>query len=350
MKRIPMLTLATLASLYAQTALAAQPPALKVITVESGALSAGNSLDGVVEAVRQTTLSTQVAGAVVALRVKAGDRVRAGQELLRMDARAAQQGMVGASAQVDAAKANLAVAQQELARQKQLLQKQYISQAAFERAQAQWDAAQAQVKALQAQSQAAHTQSGFFVVNAPFAGVVSEVSVTLGDMAMPGRALVTMYDPSAMRVTVAVPQAMMAGVNAQQKSVRYELPGVNGHSAPQLPQQVQVLPAVDPVTHTGQMRLSLPAGIDGVAPGLFARVWLPATGARQGEAARVYLPSGAIVRRAEMTGVYVIDAQGKASLRQVRLGQTSGERVEVLTGLRAGDKVAAEPQLAGAVR
>lgn len=350
MKRIPMLTLAALALLCVQAPMAAQPAAIKVITVESGAVNAGNSLDGVVEAVRQTTLSPQVAGAVVALRVKAGDKVRAGQELLRMDARAAQQGVVGAGAQVDSAKANLAVAQQELERQKQLLQKQYISQAAFERAQAQWDAAQAQVKALQAQSQAVQTQSGFFVVNAPYAGVVSEVSVSLGDMAMPGRALLTMYDPSAMRVTVAVPQAMMAGVNAQQKSVRYELPGVTGHSTPQLPQQVQVLPAVDPVTHTGQMRLSLPAGIDGVAPGLFARVWLPSTVVRPGEANRVYLPSTAVVRRAEMTGVYVIDTQGKASLRQVRLGQTSGERVEVLSGLRAGDKVAAEPQLAGAVR
>ena len=115
----------------------------------------------------------------------------------------------------------------------------------------------------------------------------------------------------------------------------------------------QLLPAVDPVTHTGQIRLGLPAGIDGLAPGLFARVWLPTVGASQGAQAgaeRVYLPSSAIVRRAEMTGVYVVNAQGKPSLRQVRLGPTLGDRVEILSGLRTGDKVAAEPQLAGAVR
>ena len=120
-----------------------------------------------------------------------------------------------------------------------------------------------------------------------------------------------------------------------------------------VPQQVQVLPSVDPVTHTGQIRLGLPAGIDGLAPGLFARVWLPTVGASQGAQAgaeRVYLPSSAIVRRAEMTGVYVVNAQGKPSLRQVRLGPTLGDRVEILSGLRTGDKVAAEPQLAGAVR
>lgn len=351
MKRFHPLTLAAWAVLCLQgAALAATPAPLKLIAVENGAAHAANSLDGVVEAVRQTTLSTQVAGTVVALHVKAGDKVRAGQELLRIDARAAQQGVVGASAQVDAAQANLTVASQELERQKQLLQKQYISPAAFERAQAQWDAAKAQVKALQAQTQAAQTQSGFFVVNAPYAGVVSEALVTLGDMAMPGRALVTMHDPSALRVTAAVPQALLAAVNAQQKAIRYELPGVAGHSAPQVPQQVQVLPAVDPVTHTGQIRLSLPAAMDGLAPGLFARVWLPSTGASQGAVNRVYLPSSAVVRRAEMNGVYVVNTEGKASLRQVRLGQTTGERVEVLSGLRVGDKVAAEPLLAGAVR
>lgn len=351
MKRLPQLTLAALALWSVQGAAhAAEPVALKVIVVESSAGHAGGSLDGVVEAVRQTTLSTQVVGAVVALHVKAGDKVRAGQELLRVDARAARQGVVGSTAQVEAAQTQLVVAGQELERQKQLLQKQYISQAAFDRAQAQWDAAKAQVKALQAQMQVAQTQSGFFIVNAPYAGVVSDVSVTLGDMAMPGRALLTMHDPSALRVSAAVPQALLASVNTQQKSIRYELPGVAGYVTPQPPQQVQVLPAIDPVTHTGQIRLSLPAGIEGLAPGLFARVWLPGVSTGQAGAERVYLPSSAVVRRAEMTGVYVINAQGKPSLRQVRLGQTSGDRVEVLSGLRQGDKVAAEPQLAGAVR
>jgi RND family efflux transporter MFP subunit len=355
MKCPPLLSLVVWASVCAQgAAAAADVPALKVITVQSrSAGQASSTLDGVVEAVRQTTLSTQVAGAVVALHVKAGDKVKAGQELLRIDARAAQQNVVGSSAQAEAAQANLAVATKELERQKQLLQQQYISQAAFDRAQAQWDAARAQVKALQAQTQAAQTQSGFFVVNAPYAGVVSEVSVTLGDMAMPGRALMTLHDPSALRVTAAVPQALLSLVSAQAKAIRYELPGVAGHSTPQSPQQVQVLPAVDPVTHTGQIRLSLPSGVEGLVPGLFARVWLPdvaSTSAGPAAAERLFLPSTAIVRRAEMTGVYVVNAQGQPSLRQVRLGQLAGDRVEVLSGLRVGDKVAAEPQLAGAAR
>lgn len=302
------------------------------------------SLDAVVEAVRQATLSSQVAGAIVILNVKAGEQVRAGQELLRIDASAAQQNVVGSTAQLEAAQANLRAVSKELDRQKQLFQKQYISQGALDRTQAQFEAAQAQVQAQQAQTRAAQTQTGFFSVRAPFNGVVSDVTVTLGDMAMPGRPLVTLHDPSALRVSAAVPQSMIDGVRAQLKAVRYDIAGHKSAVAA----SVQLLPAVDPVTHTAQLRVALPAGTEGLVPGMFARVWVPATNtsgeAREG---RVFLPLTAIVRRAEMTGVYVIDAQGKPRLRQVRLGRTAGQTVEILAGVSDGENVVTEPATLG---
>lgn len=352
MMRTSLLTLAALASLAAPALSTAAPTAaLAVVTVQGSAAGASEtSLDAVVEAVRQTTLSSQVPGAIVALSVKAGDRVRAGQELLRIDARAAQQQVAGSGAQVEAAQAALQVAGKELERQRALLTKQYISQAAFDRAQAQWEAAQAQVKALQAQQRVAQTQSGFFVLNAPYAGVISEVPVTLGDMVMPGRPLLTLYDPAALRVTAAVPQTLREAVAGQLNAVRYELPGVPGQAGPQAPAHAQLLPTVDAASHTAPLRLSLPPGLDGVVPGMFARVWLPGAGVSDTQAQRLYLPASAIVRRAEMTGAYVIDAQGKPRLRQLRLGRPQGERVEVLSGLRQGDQVAADPQVAATVR
>ncbi len=302
------------------------------------------SLDAVVEAVRQATLSAQVPGAIVSLNVKAGDRVRAGQELLRIDASAAQQNVAGSTAQLEAAQAHMRVASKELERQKQLFQKQYISQAALDRAQAQFDAAQAQVNAQQAQTRAAQTQTGFFSVRAPFNGVVSEVPVALGDMAMPGRPLLILHDPSALRVSAAVPQSMIEGVRQQLKTVRYEIAGHNSVPAA----HVQLLPSVDPVTHTAQLRMALPAGLEGLAPGMFARVWVPATPlAAHAKDTRVFLPMTAIVRRAEMTGVYVMDAQGQPRLRQVRLGRTTGQTVEVLSGVSAGEKVVTEPASLG---
>jgi membrane fusion protein, multidrug efflux system len=77
-------------------------------------------------------------------------------------------------------------------------------------------------------------------------------------------------------------------------------------------------------------------------PGQFARLWLPSPSA----AASPWVPSQAVVRRAEMTGLYVLDANDKPLLRQVRLGRSDGVQVEVLSGLNAGERVATDAQAA----
>ena len=310
---------------------------------EVGAATAAHqvSLDAVVEAVRDTTLAAQVQGAVVVLAVKVGDVVKPGQELVRIDARAAQQSATASAAQVQAAQASLNVARREYERSQQLFSQQYISQAALDRASAQWQAAQAQVQSLQAQAGAVATQSGFFSIKAPYGGVVSEVPVALGDMAMPGRALVRLHDPAAYRVTAAVPQALAPALQGA-ATLAVELPGqrlsVPGSA-------LQMLPAVDAATHTAQARIALPAA-QGLAPGMFARVWLASTAASQ----RLVVPASALVRRAEVTGVYVLGESGRPLLRQVRAGRHEGGWVEILSGVQPGDKVATDPQAAAKVR
>jgi RND family efflux transporter MFP subunit len=318
-------------------------PALATAAVRTADDRALNGFDGVVEAVRQTVIAAQVAGAVTALEVKAGDTVKAGQVLARIDARAAEQNASASDAQVLSAKALLDVATKDFERQTQLYQKQYISQAALERAESQYKAAQAQAAALQAQAGAARTQSGFHVVRAPYAGVVADVPVSQGDMAMPGRALLTLYEPGALRVTAAVPHSALAAPPA---GARVEFPGLPEARRWLDAGQVQVLPTVDAATHTVQLRIALPAGLNGVAPGMFARVWLPAATAAPGATGRLYVPRSAIVRRAEMSGVYVVDAKGVPILRFVRLGRTVGDSVEVLSGVAAGERVALDPQAA----
>ena len=328
----------TLAIAAAATDLPAEPA-----QAAAGVATAG--FDGVVEALRQTVVAAQVPGAVVQLQVKVGDRVQAGQLLLRLDARAADQGVAASDAQVQAARASLDVATREYERQKQLFQKKYISQAALERAESEFKAARAQADALLAQAAAARTQTTFHTVRAPYAGIVAEVPVMLGDMAMPGRPLLTIYDPAALRVAAAVPQTAVAAWKPGQLP-RLEIPGLPPASASPTPVRAQLLPTVDAATHTVTLRADLPAGLAGIAPGMFARVWLPVAGA----AAGVTVPQQAIVRRAEMTGLYVLDAAGRPLLRQVRLGRSSDGRTEVLAGLNAGERVVTDPQAAARIR
>src|SRR5664279_598485 len=294
---------------------------LAAAPAQAATSSTAAAFDGVVEAVRQTVISAQVPGAVVQLDAKVGDAVKAGQVLLRIDARAANQNAVASDAQVLAARASLEAATQEVERQTQLYQKNYISQAALERAESAFKATRAQLSAQGAQAAAVRTESGFYVIRAPFAGVVADVPVSLGDMAMPGRPLLTLYDPSALRITAALPQTVAARMAAGQLP-RAELPGLPAVRQWLTPAQVQMLPTVDAATHTVQMRLDLPAGLPGVVPGMFARVWLPVAGGTAGAAAaNVSVPLQAVVRRAEMTGLYVLDANGRPALRQVRLGR-----------------------------
>lgn len=327
---------------------AAPGPALATVAARTSGTAAAVSADGVVEAVRQTVLAAQVAGAIVELRVKVGDSVKTGQVLARIDARAADQSAAASQAQVQAAKASLDVAAKDFNRQKLLLQKGFISQAALDQAEAVYKASAAQVNAQIAQAGAARTQSDFFILRAPFNGIVADVPVVQGDMAMPGRAIVIVYDPAELRVTATIPQtANSPALTANPPlAIKVELPGA---AQPWIvPTRVTLLPTADPNTHTLQLRLDLPPGTSGATPGMFARAWLPGQGGA--DSSRVFVPAKAIVRRAEMSGVYVVDANGKPALRQVRLGRAAEDSIEVLSGVSAGELVALDPQAAAKAR
>lgn len=331
---------------FVLTSTAAELPSVPATASNQAALS---GFDATVEAVRQTAVAAQVAGAIVQIHAKAGDAVKAGQPLLRIDATAANQAATASDAQVVAARASLDVAQKELGRQQQLFRDRFISQAALDRAEAEFKATQAQVNVQMAQAGAARTQSGFYLVRAPYAGVIAEVPVSLGDMALPGRPLVTLYDPSALRITATVPHTVATRITAGQLP-RAELPGLPGARQWVTPTRMQLLPTVDASTHTVQLRVDLPAGLSGVAPGMFARLWLLAGAGTDAATGSVTVPVQAVVRRAEVNGLYVLDPNGRPLLRQVRLGRTVGDRIEILSGLTAGERVVTDPQAAARVR
>ena len=146
--------------------------------------------EGVVEAVKQATLGAQVAGRIVELSVKAGDTVRAGQVLARIDARTADQAVAASLSQVAEAEANLANARRKHERNRDLLAQKFVSQAAVDQSEAEYKAAQAQVAAVKANAGQAVAAQTFTTITAPYAGVVGATHVELGDMAQPGRPLV----------------------------------------------------------------------------------------------------------------------------------------------------------------
>jgi hypothetical protein len=139
-----------------------------------------------------------------------------------------------------------------------------------------------------------------------------------------------------------VPQSAAARIRGD--APQAEVPGTAAGRVS--PVRWNLLPAVNPATHTLELRLDLPAGVAAV-PGMFARVWLPGG---TSASPRFSVPARAVVRRAELTGLYVIGADGAPLLRQVRLGRANGEQIEVLAGVSADERVVLDPQAAARVR
>lgn len=288
-----------------------------------------------IEAVRQSAIAAQVPGQIRALAARAGDRVHAGQVLVRLDDSAASQNAAASRAMTGAASAQLTLAQRDLQRQRQLFADGYISQSAMDRAQAQYRAAAAAAAAQSSQAGAASAAARFYTLTAPYAGLVSSVAAVVGDMAMPGQRLMTVYDPSALKAVATVPQSLLPALKADTSAT------VLAAGRTLRPVRVTVAPGADFASHTVEVRLDLPAGVAGLVPGTFARAVFRSTAGHSG--GNLTVPARAVVTRSELTAVYVIARGGRPMLRQIRTGNRLGDRVEVLGGLSAGDTIALDP-------
>ena len=336
--RLP-LAAALLAPLTA--AVAADVPLVQARAAASGTAL---SLEGHLEPLRQATVSAQLGGNVLALLVKAGDRVKAGQPIARIDDRDAQAGVLRGDAGLAQAEAEARNARVNAERTRDLRAQGFVSQAALDTAETQFKAAQAGVQQAQAARSQATLARGFAAVTAPFEGVVLATHLEAGDLASPGRAIATLYAPGGLRATAQVPLSQ-AETARRATRIEIELPG----GARVTPERKTELSSADPVSQTVEWRLDLPASaLPGLVPGQVARVHFSgaaATGAAA-NANTLRLPAAAVLRRGELTAVYL--AQGdRFVLRAVRTGAERPDGVDILAGLKAGDAVAANAVAAG---
>lgn len=312
------------------------------VPAQDKSVATGFELDGVIQPVKQSTISAQAGGRIATLMVKAGDKVRAGQLLASIDDREAQTGVQRSQAEVAQAQAELRNAQANFDRTRDLQAKGFVSAAALDTADSQLKGALAGRDQAGAGARQSALAQGFTRVTAPYDGWVLQTHVEAGDLAVPGKPLLTLYAPLPIRAVVQVPvsrgnQARAAG------TVEVLLP--NGDGGPRWirPVSVGTVPTADPVSQTIEWRLELPPeAANTLLPGQQVRVRFAG-----GQATRMVVPASAVLRRGELTAVYVVSGQGFA-LKAVRLGLDHGvDGVEVVAGLMAGDRVALDPVKAG---
>jgi hypothetical protein len=243
-------------------------PAAGVPTVETAAVEARDveltySAEAVVEAVRQSTVSAQIAGRIVELRFDAalcGKGVIVHRKRRRSAGargrRTGAPGRGGAAQRARGYNARASSCPGFLARRRSTAPK------------VEYKAAQERVSALLAGAGQAATERGFATVVAPYSGIVSARHVELGEMATPGKPLMTGFDPGTLRVTATVPQAQVAAIQAGAKA-RIELPSVARWIEAA---SLTVIPAADPRTHT-RVRISLPTKCAALPRHLCARAF-----------------------------------------------------------------------------
>jgi RND family efflux transporter MFP subunit len=313
------------------TVAAAVPP-LQTLLVASGEGVGAMYWDGVVQAVGQSLLSAQASGRVTALPADVDQHVAAGAVLLRLTDEEQLATVAAARAQLRSAEAQLADAAARFQRASELVGRQLIARDDFDRIRAVRDSASAARDAAAAQLTQAEQLLGYTTVRAPYDGIIAARHVEPGETVAPGQPLFNVYAPGQLRVEVQVPQ--VAAQSLRGKPAVVVLPDGREVQAG----AVMVYPAADPAAHSTTVRVQLP-GMEGPPrPGQSARVRFAGSAAASG----IWLPESAITTRGELTGAYVVDAQGIA-LRQLRLGSRAGGRVEVIAGLAAGERVASDP-------
>jgi membrane fusion protein, multidrug efflux system len=305
---------------------------------------------GTVRSTTVSSLSSKVVGNVMRVLVSEGDRVRAGQLLVEIDnremrarneqahavSRGVDAAIASAAATVAGAEANANFADATYKRFAMLRERGSVSPHEFEEVAARQKGAQAELErarrsrdqllAQRAQSLAGVTEAETFLsyarITSPIDGVVTARLVDPGAQASPGVPLVTVEDTRSRRVETTIDEDLAATVRTGDNVT------VDGAAA-----RISHIASIDPSTRSALVKIDLPSDTS-LRSGTFVHVAF-ATGTRDS----VTIPAAAIARSGQLTSVFIVDPQMAARMRLVTLGDAHGDRVEVLSGLEAGERI-----------
>jgi len=293
-------------------------------------------LDGTVEAVNQATMSAQTSGRIAEVFYDVDDYVEPGAAIVRFTNVEQQSALRQADAALAEATARQKQATEDFERVEGLHESGSASKREYDQALASREAANARVNAARSAVETARQQVEYTLVRAPYAGIVTERHVEVGETIGVGQPLMSGLSLETLRIVVDVPQQVAAEVRKRRSAFILTDEGRVAAT------DVTIFPYAHSASNTFRVRLELPEGQFGLYPGMFVKVAFVV-----GESQRLLIPDNALIRRSEVTGVYVVGDDNSVRLRQVRVGRSFGERIEVLSGLHPGEQIATDPVSAG---
>ena len=293
------------------------PVAVRTVLVENKTRPSSEEVVGTVRAKLRAAIEAKVSARIEALLVAPGQMVKAGDLIAQLDPGEIQ-------ARLDQALALRQQATRDLARGRELLDKKITTQADF-------DAVQARASVAEGAAREMETMLGYTKIVAPFDGIVTRKLADVGDLATPGKPIIEMEDPAALRFEADVPEALIGNVK-----LGAQLPvQVAEGAAPIEGAVVEVAPVAAAASRTFLVKLDIPAAGSNRS-GQFGRVWVPTA-----ESKSIRVPPSAVLVRGQIECVFVV-ADQHAHLRIVRTGKHTGGETEILAGLSPGERVVSE--------
>ena len=331
---------------------------LSVFQAKYQTLSQERSFDAVIEPVKQATVSAQTSGRITEINFDVDDFVPKGSVLLRFRNKKQKAALSEAQAGLKEAETRLEDAQLEFERIKGVYAKKLVSKAVYDKTRTTHKTSIQQLDQARARLTQAQEDFDRTVIKAPYAGIVVKRYVEVGETAKVGQALLTGFSMDSIRAIAKVPQSLIGLINPdkgdkEQKKQAYIVYSVIKDKKPgegkvkQINKiaatTITINPYGDPDTHTFNVRVGLPGGLEGIYPGMFVKVAFIV-----GEEKHLLVPRQAVVNRSEVTAVYVTQSDGDISFRQIRVGKVfDDDMVEVLSGLDEGEQVVLDPVEAG---
>ena len=283
---------------------------------------------GSVKPVHEVAVAAKILAVIEEMRVSAGQQVRAGDVLVVLDDEALVARLRQAESAAGAAQAAAERAELDLGRAERLRQQNAVTQAQLDEAVAAARATKADLLRAQQAVEEARVMRSYATLSSPINGIVVDKRAEPGDTAAPGQVLVTLYDPTQMQMVASVREGLASRLKVgEEVPARLENLGIDCHATVR-----EIVPESQAATRTFLVKVTGPCP-PGVTSGMFGRISVPLD-----EELLLVVPDRAIHRVGQLTMVdLVVDSH--VERRAIRLGRAIDGDREVLSGLRAGDRV-----------
>jgi RND family efflux transporter MFP subunit len=305
----------------------------RIVEVQSIRLPVVESAVGTIRAVHETTIGSKLLARIIEVNLKAGQKVREGDVLVRLDDTDLRAKLQQAKAAVTAAEAGQTQAVADEKRYGELIEKNAVSRQEYERTVMQARSAEAGLRRANEAVREVQAMLDWATVRAPMDGVVIDKKVDVGDTVTPGQTLLTLFDPKRMQLVASVRESLThqlqvgRPIDVQVEGLRKQCSGTVS----------EIVPEAQSASRTFQVKVTGPCPA-GIYTGMFGRILIPLD-----EEDVLVIPRQAVRRVGQLELVDVVE-KGRTSRRAIRTGRILKDNVEVLSGLREGEHVLVSEQ------